>query len=156
MICGMRKLLLALIVTLGLSARAQSIWLEAGLGYIQEDVIVYSEALKLGLRSTRPFTDAEFGPESFIALAWREGLIIDLGGWFPFLPGATDPFGLRAYAGTGLSFVRGEFGLALSIAFSYELERDVALAFVYTHRPIVYPRLAQAFDGSLGLRLALP
>lgn len=155
----MRTLLLTLFLGLGLSvgasARAQSLWVETGLGYLETAPQVYASGAKFGLRATLPLTEEPFGPEAFAALALRGGIILDAGVWVAFAPGGTDPFGLQTYAGAGLSLVGGEFGLALALALSYEIERDLALTLAYTHRPILTPRLAQAFDLSLGLKLSL-
>ncbi|MDQ3398631.1 MAG: hypothetical protein M3511_12845 [Deinococcota bacterium] len=152
----MRTLLFSVLLAFGLFAQAQSLWFEAGVGYIEQEATVYAAAPKVGLRGALPLGAAQdASPELFAALAWREGLIADAGVWFPLAPGITDPFGLRSYLGAGLSYVRGDFGLALSAAASYELSRNLALSFSYTHRPLVFPRLAQAFDASIGLRWSL-
>lgn len=151
----MRKTLIILLLTLLPSALAQSLWLELGLGYLEEEVTGYTAAPKLGLRATLPLGPTEdFSPELFAALALRSGLVVDAGLWLPFAPGPTDTFGLRSYAGAGLTLFRGEFGLAFTVAASYEISRGLDATFSYTHRPLLIPRLAQAFDVSLGVRFS--
>ena len=92
-----------------------------------------------------------------IGLASSDGdLLLDVGAWYSFLPGADDVFGFRSYAGTGLSYVAGSFGVALSAALSYELSTQTSLVVVYTHRPLFFPEISQAFDVSLGVAFTAP
>ena len=134
-------------------SRAPLVWLESGLGYrpgIEEDLVPH---LRIGFRGIQPLTDTA---AIYAAFAVDGDLTLDMGGWFSFLPGPDDVFGFRSYAGTGLSFVAGSFGIALSAALSYELSADTALILVYTHRPLFFPERGQAFDVSLGVSFQAP
>jgi hypothetical protein len=134
-------------------ASAQSLWLEAGLGYRENpDTGLYTVASKVGLRLTAPLGEP-YGPGLFVALAWQGGLVLDAGGWFAFAPGPTDPFGLLSHAGVGLSYAAGSVGLALAAAVSYELRPGLDLALSFTFRPLLLPQLSQAFDTAIGVRL---
>lgn len=152
----MRVLCLAfLILALALvaHARGQSLWLEGGLAYQETASGTYQTLFKVGARGVYPLTSTV---GLYGAAAWRNGVVLEAGGWFSFLPGLTDPFGLRAYAGVGGTYVAGELGLALSVAVSYDIAPHLALTLDYTHRPLLYPKLEQAFDINTGLRLSLP
>ena len=123
-----------------------SVWLESGLAYRPgEDAL--TPHLRVGLRGLQPLTDTT---SLYGAFAVDGDLLLDLGAWYSFLPGADDVFGFRSYAGTGLSYVAGSFGVALSAALSYELSTQTSLVVVYTHRPLFFPEISQAFDVSLG------
>ncbi|MDQ3458262.1 MAG: hypothetical protein M3498_03000 [Deinococcota bacterium] len=151
----MRTLLLTLLLAFGFNVQAQSLWFEVGLGYIETAPEVYAAGPKVGLRGSVPLSAEAFGPEAFVALAIRGGLVMDAGVWAAFAPGGSDLFGLQSYAGAGLSYTQGELGLAFALALAYELERDLAVSLAYTHRPVFSPRFAQAFDIALGLKLSL-
>ena len=132
----------------------RTLWLEAGLGYRlgpdEDGLLLYP---RVGLRGIQPLTDTA---ALYAAVAYDGNVTVDVGGWYSFLPGAEDLFGFRSYAGTGLSYVAGSFGIALSAALSYELSTQTALVIVYTHRPLFFPELTQAFDLSLGVSFTLP
>lgn len=124
-----------------------SVWFESGLGYRPgpEGLVPH---LRVGLRGLQPLTDTA---ALYAAFALDGDLTLDLGGWYTFSAGADDLFGFRSYAGTGLSYAAGSFGVALSAALSYELSTETSLVLVYTHRPLFFPELGQAFDVSLGI-----
>ena len=129
-----------------------SVWLESGLAYRPgEDAL--TPHLRVGLRGLQPLTDTI---SLYGAFAVDGDLTLDLGAWYSFLPGADDAFGFRSYAGTGLSYVAGSFGVALSAALSYELSTRTSLVVVYTHRPLFFPDVSQAFDVSLGVAFTAP
>lgn len=129
-----------------------SVWLESGLAYRPgEDGL--TPRVRVGLRGLQPLTDT-LG--LYGAFAVDGDLMLDLGAWYSFLPGADDVFGFRSYAGTGLSYVAGSFGVALSAALSYELSIQTSLVVVYTHRPLFFPEVSQAFDVSLGVAFTAP
>ncbi len=129
-----------------------SLWFESGLAYRFGDGDLVPH-LRVGFRGVQPLSDtvALYG-----AFAIDGDLILDLGGWYSFLPDGDDLFGFRSYAGTGLSYVAGSFGLALSAAVTYDLSPQTALLLVYTHRPLFLPELGQAFDLSVGARITVP
>ena len=132
--------------------QAPSLWFESGLGYRPSDEGLLPH-LRIGFRGIQPLTDTA---AIYAAFAVDGNLTLDMGGWYSFLPGPDDVFGFRSYAGTGLSFVAGSFGIALSAALSYELSPETSLILVYTHRPLLFPKLAQAFDVSLGVSFTAP
>ena len=134
-------------------SRAPLLWLESGLGYRPSTEEALVPHLRIGFRGIQPLTDTA---AIYAAFAVDGNLTLDMGGWFSFLPGEGDVFGFRSYAGTGLSFVAGSFGLALSAALSYELSADTSLLLVYTHRPLFFPERDQAFDVSLGVSFQAP
>ena len=129
-----------------------SVWLESGLAYRPGNDAL-TPHLRVGLRGLQPLTDTV---GLYGAFAVDGDLTLDLGGWYSFLPGADDVFGFRSYAGTGLSYVAGSFGIALSAALSYELSTQTSLVVVYTHRPLFFPEISQAFDVSLGVAFTAP
>lgn len=129
-----------------------SVWLESGLAYRPGDDAL-TPHLRIGLRGLQPLTDTA---SLYGAFAVDGDLTLDLGGWYSFLPGADDVFGFRSYAGTGLSYVAGSFGVALSAALSFELSTQTSLVVVYTHRPLFFPEISQAFDVSLGVAFSAP
>ena len=133
-------------------SRAPLLWLESGLGYrpSTEGLLPH---LRIGFRGIQPLTDTT---AVYAAFTVDGDLTLDMGGWFSFLSGEDDVFGFRSYAGTGLSYVAGSFGVALSAALSYELSADTALILVYTHRPLFFPERGQAFDVSLGVSFRAP
>ena len=140
----------------------RTLWLETGLSY-KPGLTGLEARPRVGLRGLQPLTDtvalyAALGADTNLAFAVGTDLafVLDVGGWYSFLPGADDLFGFRSYAGTGLSYVSGSFGLALSAALSYELSTQTGLVVVYTHRPLFFPELTQAFDLSLGVSFTLP
>ncbi len=133
--------------------RAPTLWLESGLGYRPGTEEALVPHLRIGFRGIQPLTDTA---AVYAAFAVDGDLTLDMGGWFSFLPGEGDVFGFRSYAGTGLSFVAGSFGIALSAALSYELSADTSLILVYTHRPLFFPERGQSFDVSLGVSFQAP
>ena len=136
---------------------AQSVWLEGGLGYSEnEQTGNYDLLFKGGVRGTYPLL--EFPSNSsglYAAAALRGGLLLDAGGWFTFLPEASELYGFESHLGTGLTYAAGSFGVALSAGVSYDITQGIALSLVYTHRPLFLPELRQAFDLSAGLRIDL-
>ena len=128
------------------------LWFESGLGYRPSDEGLLPH-LRIGFRGIQPLTDTA---AIYAVFAFDGDLTLDMGGWYSFLPGADDLFGFRSYAGTGLSYVAGSFGVALSAALSYELSPETSLILVYTHRPLFFPELSQAFDVSLGVSFTTP
>jgi hypothetical protein len=131
-----------------------SLWLEAGVAYAADaETAGLGPRLRFGVRGVQPLTGTS---AIYAAFSLREGLLLDMGGWFSFLPGPDDLFGFRSFIGTGVSFAEGSFGVALSAAVSYELAADTALVLVYTHRPLLLPELGQAFDVSVGVQLSAP
>ncbi len=139
----------------------RSFWLETGLGYKPGEGGLEARP-RVGVRGIQPLTDtvalyAALGVDTNLSFAVGNDLafVLDVGGWYSFLPGADDLFGFRSYAGTGLSYVSGSFGLALSAALSYELSTQTAVVAVYTHRPLFFPELTQAFDLSFGVSFTL-
>ncbi len=142
----------ALSQNLSTSSTPPSLWFESGLAYrAGEDGL--TPHLRVGVRGVQPLTDTA---AIYAAFALDGDLLLDVGGWYSFLPGADDLFGFRSYAGTGLTYVAGSFGVALSAAVSYEVSAQTALIVVYTHRPLLLPALGQAFDVSFGVRIIPP
>lgn len=129
-----------------------SVWLEAGLAYHRGETDL-EPGVRFGVRGVQPLSETT---GIYAAFGLRGGLTLDVGGWFNFLPGPQDLFGFRSFAGAGLAYAEGSFGLALSAAVAYEVSPSAALTLVYTHRPLFLPELGQAFDVSLGVRLGLP
>ena len=129
-----------------------SVWLESGLAY-RPGADGLTPHLRVGLRGLQPLTETV---GLYGAFAVDGDLMLDLGGWYSFLPGADDVFGFRSYAGTGLSYVAGSFGVALSAAVSYELSPQTSFVLVYTHRPLFFPEIRQAYDVSLGVAFTAP
>jgi hypothetical protein len=128
-----------------------SLWFEAGAVYRSDDAAgTLVPRLRVGVRGVQPLNETT---AVYAAFALDGDLLLDLGGWYSFLPGADDLFGVRSYAGTGLSYVAGSFGASLSAALSYELSTQTSLLLVYTHRPLFLPALGQAFDVSFGVRI---
>jgi hypothetical protein len=148
----MRTLFLAILLSFVPATFAQSIWLETGLSYQGTETGTYDASPKFGIRGTFPLGDTA---GLFVAAGIRGGLVLDAGGWFTFPAGVQDPTGFQSYAGAGLSYTAGRFGLAVSAALSYELEQDLELFIMYTHRPLLLPRISQAFDISAGVKLTL-
>ena len=152
---SLSKILLCCLLLAGMcsAARAQVLWLEPALAYRERVDGSYAPRFKIGLRGVWELNDTV---GLYTALAYRDALLVDAGAWFSFPLQRDDPFGFRAYAGIGLSYATsGDAGLALNAAISYALTPGLDLALVYTHRPIVLPEWAQAFDIALGLRIAL-
>ena len=138
-------------------ATAQSLWLEGGLGYNETSLadgagVTFESSFKAGFRVIAPLNSRA---GLYLNPYWFKGLGVDAGGWFSFPSGSEDLFGFRSYLGLGLTFVQAQFGLALSGALSYEVARDTEVVPIYTHRPLVLPEFAQAFDISLGLKFDL-
>lgn len=130
-----------------------SLWFESGLAYRDEATAGLTPHLRVGIRGVQPLSDTT---AVYAAFAVDGDLLLDLGGWYSFLPEADDLFGFRSYAGTGLSYAAGSLGVALSGAVSYELSPRTAFLVVYTHRPLFTPVLGQAFDVSVGIRITTP
>jgi hypothetical protein len=157
----MRRLLILLFFTLSL-AYGQSLWLEAGLGYLEQlpdnderPNQTYDSGFKFGARFVVPVSNTV---GLYLAPYLQNGFNVDAGAWFTLPLTIQDVEGFRSYVGTGLTLTGRDpsrFGFALSAALSYDLSNDVALAVVYTHRPLLAPRLSQAFDVSVGLRFDL-
>lgn len=137
-----------------IESAAPSLWFESGVAYRRpEGETELTPRLRFGVRGVQPLDDTT---ALYAAFAVDGQLLLDLGGWYSFLPGADDVFGFRSYAGTGLTYAAGKFGVALSAAVSYELSTETSLLLVYTHRPLLLPELGQAFDVSVGVRVTPP
>ena len=132
-----------------------SLWFETGVAYRSAATDTGADTgvtprLRVGVRGVQPLGETT---ALYAAFALDGDLLLDLGGWYSFLSGADDLFGVRSYAGTGLSYAAGSFGLSLSAALSYELSPRTSLLLVYTYRPLLLPELGQAFDVSVGVRV---
>jgi hypothetical protein len=159
MIC---RLLLLIILLCPCVVQGQSLWIETGLGWLEQlpsnggrGEQEYDSGFKIGARVVFPLSDRA---GIYVAPYLQQGFNIDAGAWFTLPLTIQDVEGFRSYVGTGLTLTGRDplrFGLALSGALSYDLSNDVALALVYTHRPLFTPRLSQAFDISVGLRFDL-
>jgi opacity protein-like surface antigen len=153
----MRRLCILLLFTLSV-AYGQSLWIETGLGYLEQlpsegrAQQVYGSNFKIGARAVFPVSERV---GLYLAPYLQGGFNVDAGAWFTLPLTIQDVEGFRSYVGTGLTITGGRFGFALSAALSYDLSNDVALALVYTHRPLLTPKLSQAFDISVGLRFDL-
>lgn len=130
----------------------QSLWLETGLAYRETEPQSYASGFKVGLRGVFDLNDTV---GLYVAPYYLAGFGVDGGAWFTFPVGLNDVIGFTSYLGAGLTLVNGDFGLALSGALGYELSQSTELVLVYTHRPILLPRLSQTFDVSLGLKIDL-
>ena len=157
----MRFFLTGFLITVCVWANAQAVWLESGLGYVETDAAVeggstYQGNFKLGLRALFPVSRNN---SFYIAPHYLAGIGFDTGLWVNFDSRLADIDGLESYAGIGATLSRAKsepsLGLALSAGLSYELSRELALTFVYTHRPLLVPDLAQTFDLSVGLAFNL-
>ena len=146
-----------LLGSLSSAALSQSLWLEGGLGYDEnKGTNTYDFSPKGGVRGTYPLLDAPLSRSGlYAAAAWRDGVLVDAGGWFTFLPEESALYGFEAHLGTGLTYVEGSFGVALSAGLSYDITQGLALSFIYTHRPLLLPELKQAFDLSAGVKIDL-
>jgi hypothetical protein len=156
----MRRLFVLLLFALSFSY-GQSLWIETGLGYLEQidrdnpderPDQTYDSGFKFGARFVVAVSDVT---GLYLAPFLQNGFNVDAGVWFTLPLTIQDVEGVRSYVGTGLTLTGGRFGLALSGAISYDLSNDVALALVYTHRPLFTPRLSQAFDISVGVRFDL-
>jgi hypothetical protein len=156
----MRRLFIPLLFAFAF-AYGQSLWLETGLGYLEQlpeegrAQQIYDSGFKFGARFVLPVSDVT---GLYLAPFLQNGFNVDAGLWFTLPLTIQDVEGFRSYVGTGLTAMTGErfrFGFALSAALSYDLSNDVALALVYTHRPLLTPKLSQAFDISVGVRFDL-
>lgn len=131
-----------------------SLWFESGVSYRRpQGETELTPHPRFGVRGVQPLGDTT---ALYAAFAVDGDLLLDLGGWYSFLPDSDDLFGFRSYAGTGLTYAAGGFGVALSAAVSYELSPETAVLAVYTHRPLFLPELGQAFDVSFGVRITPP
>jgi hypothetical protein len=151
-------LLLALLISPFL-VQGQSLWIETGLGWLERlppngerANQEYDTNFKVGARAVFPVSERV---GVYVASYLQGGFNVDAGTWFTLPLTIQDVEGFRSYLGTGLTITGGRFGFALSAALSYDLSNDIALALVYTHRPLLTPRLSQAFDLSVGLRIDL-
>ena len=148
----MRALFLAILLSLVPVSLAQSIWFEVGVSYQGTEAGTFEASSRFGVRGTFPLSDTA---GLFVAAGLRGGLVIDAGSWFMFPSGLQDPTGFQSYAGAGLTYTVGRLGLALSAALSYEIEQDIELFLIYTHRPLLLPVISQAFDVSTGVKITL-
>jgi hypothetical protein len=140
----------------------QSLWLEMGGGWLEQlpgngerANQVYDSGIKFGARAVFPVTERA---GIYIAPYYLLGFNVDAGAWFTLPLTIQDVEGFTSYIGTGLAITTARqfrFGFALSGALSYDLSNDVALALIYTHRPLLTPQLSQGFDISVGLRFDL-
>ncbi|CAN5859914.1 hypothetical protein BH24DEI2_BH24DEI2_23580 [soil metagenome] len=146
----LRWLFVFLTLSLASFGLGQSLWLETGLAYRETPPDGYAAGLKVGLRGVLDLTDTV---GLYVAPYYLQGFGVDGGVWFSFPVGLNDVQGMTSYLGAGLTLVHGDFGFALSGAVGFELSRDLELVLVYTHRPIILPRLSQTFDVSLGLKV---
>ena len=145
-----RALLLTLLLGLAASAAAQSLWLEAGIGYLETAPQSYESAFTLGLRGMLPVSERA---SVFVHPFVRGGFGLDVGAWLRFPIGPDDLEGFRAYLGGGPSLAYGRFGLSGSVAIAYEVAANAELALVYTHRALLTGGLGQAFDIALAYAL---
>ena len=146
---SLKQLFVVIALSLASFGMGQSLWLEGGLAYRETLPEGYSSGFKVGLRGVYDLTDTV---GLYVAPYYLAGLGVDGGVWFSFPVGLNDVIGFTSYLGAGLTLVHGNFGFALSGAVGYELSRDLELVLVYTHRPLLLPRLSQTFDVSLGLK----
>ncbi len=163
---------------------AQSVWLEGGLGYNESlstnlsDSVEETQAnqnyepfLHLGLQANIPINN---DLSLYVKPFWQDGFGADAGVWIDFPGRIQDLEGFNSFMAVGLSYINlrngitdsrvsppsalqvneSGLGFAISAGISYDLNDLVAATVRYTHRPIILPSLAQAFDVSLGLRLS--
>ena len=145
-----RRLFIVVALSWASFGLGQSLWLETGLAYRETPPEGYDSGFKVGLRGVLDLNDTV---GLYFAPYYLAGFGVDGGVWFSFPVGLDDIVGFTSYLGAGLTLVHSDFGLALSGAVGYELSRDLELVLVYTHRPILLPRLSQTFDVSLGLKI---
>jgi hypothetical protein len=155
----LRYLVLLIVLLFPCVARGQSLWLETGLGWLERlddpPKQVYDSGFKIGARVIFPVSEKA---GIYLAPYLLRGFNVDAGAWFTLPLTIQDVEGFKSYIGTGLAITTGErfrFGFALSGALSYDLSNDVAIALIYTHRPLLTPTLSQGFDIALGLRFNL-
>ena len=169
----MRRLFILLIFTLSFSY-GQSLWIETGLDWLEQidnpderPNQVYDEGFKVGARVIFPIASSSIG--IYLAPYLRfdrkveadvpkieTNLGVDTGAWFTLPLNIQDVEGFTSYIGTGVSIAAlaandMRFGIAVSGAITYDLNDSIALALVYTHRPLFTPRLSQGFDVSIGI-----
>jgi hypothetical protein len=154
----MRRLLVLLLFAFNVSF-GQSLWVELGGGWLEilpgngeQANQTYDGGLKFGARAVFPVAD-KVG--IYLAPSYSVGFNVDAGAWFTLPLDIQDVEGFTSYIGTGLTLASGRFGFALSGALSYDLSDDIALALVYTHRPLLTPQLSQGFDIAVGLKFEL-
>jgi hypothetical protein len=153
----MRHLMILLLFTLSLTY-GQSLWIETGVGYLEQfnsegvGSQNYTPSFKIGARVVFPVSERA---GVYLAPSLQGGFTVDAGGWFTLPLTIEDIEGFTSYLGTGLTLANGRFGVALSGALSYDLNDNIALAFIYTHRPLLSPSLSQGFDVSVGLQFDL-
>ena len=147
-------LFLAMLLLLPFAA-AQSVSLEAGLGYVEnrdaaaQQAQAYDANVKVGVRVTTPLSRTV---GIYVHPFLLDGFGVDAGAWFNFPVTPDDVPGLRSYLGAGLTVVRTGTGVALSAGLGYEIARNTEVVVVYTHRPLLLPELSQVFDVSLGVK----
>lgn len=156
-----RFLLLAIFV-FPCVAQGQSLWIELGGGWLEqlpgsgeEANQTYDDRFKIGARAVFPVAEKA---GIYVAPSYSVGFTVDAGAWFTLPLDIQDVEGFTSYIGTGLTFITAEqfrFGFVLSGALSYDLSDDVAVALIYTHRPLLTPQLAQGFDIAVGLKFNL-
>lgn len=158
-----RRLCLLAFLLFPVVVQGQSLWVETGVGWLERlpdnaqdrPQQVYDSSFKVGARVIFPVSDIA---GIYVAPYWQGGFNVDTGAWFTLPLTIQDIEGFTSYIGTGLAVTTTErfrFGFALSGALSYDLSNDVALTLIYTHRPLLTPRLSQAFDISVGLKFDL-
>jgi hypothetical protein len=157
----MRRLFVFLIFTFNFSL-GQSLWVEVGGGWLEQlsdngeqASQIYDGGIKFGARAVLPVAERA---GLYVAPYYLRGLNVDAGAWFTLPLDIQDVEGFSSYLGAGLAFTTAEqfrFGFALSGALSYDLSDDIALALIYTHRPLLTPQLSQGFDVSVGLKVDL-
>jgi opacity protein-like surface antigen len=154
----LRSLALLVLFLFPCFAQGQSLWIETGFGYVEQlpsegrAQQVYDSGFKVGARVVFPVSDRA---GIYVSPYLLRGFNVDAGAWFTLPLNIQDVEGFTSYLGTGLTITNARFGFALSGALSYDLSNDVALTLVYTHRPLLTPKLSQAFDLAVGLRFEL-
>ena len=144
------KTLLLASLLFGFPGLAQSVALEGGLAYRETPSDTFESGFKVGARVVLPAA----GPVGLYVHPFLfDGFGVDLGAWYGFPTGLADLAGFHAYVGAGLSLIDGSFGVALNGALGYDVASNLELVLVYTHRPLLYLEVSQAFDVSLGLKL---
>ena len=144
------KTLLLAALLFGSLAFGQSVAVEGGLAYKETSSETFESGFKVGARVVVPVA----GPVGLYVHPFLfDGFGVDVGAWYSFPSGLNDLTGFHAYVGAGLSLIDANFGAALNGALGYDVTSNLELVLVYTHRPLFYPKVSQAFDVSLGLKL---
>ena len=153
------RYLFPLLTLLFLSASfAQSVWLEGGVGYDEnEQTGDYEFLFKGGVRGTFPISEFPLNSSGLYAsAALRGGLLLDAGGWFTFLPEASELYGFESHLGTGLTYAAGSFGVALSAGVSYDITQGTcALSRLHPPPASFYLNSSKPLTSSAGLRIDL-